>query len=116
MTVAELLKQHGIAYVATLKRKYTTKCPACGGGYLNVEEKRDAVVWFCHQCQESGAEFYEKESKPNGKGGKPNLGEPKAVFDYHDEAGERLFQTLKYEPLNAPKTFTMRTPSIDHFF
>jgi len=32
MTVSpqELLQRHGIAYVATKKGSYTTKCPSCG--------------------------------------------------------------------------------------
>jgi hypothetical protein len=38
-----LKHQHGIDYVATRKGKYTTKCPSCGGGYLNVQEKREAT-------------------------------------------------------------------------
>jgi hypothetical protein len=64
-------------------------------------------VWYCHQCQEGGSERYER--KRSAKGGKPDLGDPTAVFDYHNEAGERLFQVLKFEPLNAPKKFFQRT-------
>jgi len=104
----ELLTRNGIAYVATRKGKFTTKCPSCGGGYLNVEEKRDGVVWFCRACQAGGGEQYE----PNGNGvsgGSSGLGPIKATFDYHNEAGEQLFQVLKFEPLNGPKQFRQRT-------
>jgi hypothetical protein len=105
MTAQEILAKHGIALVQTRKGKYTTQCPACADGYLDVKIDRDGVAWFCHRCGEKGGERYE----PNGKGGgNAGLGQPKAIFDYHDEAGERLFQTLKYEPLNAPKTFRQR--------
>ena len=104
----ELLTRNGIAYVATRKGKFTTKCPSCGGGYLNVEEKRDGVVWFCRACQAGGGEQYEPIG--NGvSGGSSGLGPIKATFDYHNEAGEQLFQVLKFEPLNGPKQFRQRT-------
>src|SRR5262245_8166965 len=46
----ELLQRHGIAYVATRTGKYTTKCPTCRGGYLNVKVDREGATWFCHGC------------------------------------------------------------------
>src|SRR5215472_14954302 len=46
----ELLQRHGIAYVATRTGKYTTKCPTCRGGYLNVKVDRKGATWFCHGC------------------------------------------------------------------
>jgi hypothetical protein len=107
MTPQEILAKHGIAYLATRKGKFTTKCPNCGGGYLNVEEKKDSVVWYCPSCQKGGGEKYEQRGR--GKGNGKDLGKPTAVYDYHDENGKRLFQVLKFEPLNAPKTFLQRT-------
>jgi putative DNA primase/helicase len=106
-TAQEVLAKHGIAYIPTRKHKYTTKCPSCGGGYLNVEIKRDGVVWYCQACKDGGGEPY---SKPNGNGGiHSDLGPIKATYDYLDELGERLFQVVKYEPLNSPKQFRQRT-------
>src|SRR5262245_49611010 len=104
-TPQELLTKRGIDYVATRKGKYTTKCPSCGEGYLNVEIKPDGVVWYCQACQEGGGEKYET----NGKGGSADLGPIKATFDYCDETGNRLFQVLKFEPLNGAKQFRQRT-------
>src|SRR5262245_40474624 len=101
----EILTEHSIAYVATRKGRFTTKCPNCGSGYLNVEAKRDGVVWYCHQCEEGGGEKFEGIEGGNGK----DLGKPTAIYDYDDENGKRLFQVLKFEPLNAPKTFKQRT-------
>jgi hypothetical protein len=105
MTAQEILTKHNIPYVATRKGKFTTNCPNCGGGYLNVELKRDAVVWYCPSCQEGGGEKYEGK----GGNGRDHLGEPTAIYDYHDENGKRLFQVVRFEPLNAPKTFLQRT-------
>jgi uncharacterized protein DUF3987 len=100
---------------ADAQKKFTTKCPSCGGGYLNVEEKDDAVVWYCNQCLQGGGEPYEqseRKRKGNGKGnGKSEngLGDPKSVYDYVDENGNRLFQALRFEPVNAAKQFRQRT-------
>jgi hypothetical protein len=106
MTAAEILRERGIAYVETRKGKYTTKCPQCGGGYLNVELKRDGVVWYCNGCQEGSGEHYNGEQQT--KKSDP-LGPVKAVYDYTDENGDLLFQALRFEPLNAPKVFRQRT-------
>ena len=103
MNAQELLKQHGINYVETRKGAYTTSCPNCNGGYLNVKIKREGVVWFCHHCGEGGGDKFEKRKRDSA------LGEPKAIYDYTDEAGNRLFQVLRFEPLNAPKKFRQRT-------
>jgi hypothetical protein len=40
---------------------------------------------------------------------KPSLGPIKAVYDYADESGERLFQSLRFEPAGGGKTFRQRT-------
>jgi len=100
---AAALKRHGIDYVATKKGKFTTQCPNCSTGYCNVEEKPDGVVWFCHGCSQGGGEKYEQRDHGGG------LGPIKASFDYTDEKGNRLFQVLRFEPPNRPKTFRQRT-------
>jgi AAA domain len=103
-TAQEILARNRIDYIASRKGKFTTKCPTCSGGYLNVEEKSDGVVWYCPNCEAGGGgKFDESRFTPGG-----DLGPIKAVFDYTDESGNRLFQVLKYEPLNAPKTFRQR--------
>ena len=103
-TPRELLAEHNITYVESRKGKYTTQCPNCNGGYLNVELKRDGVVWYCQSCKEGNGEKFEQSD-----GGDAGLGPIKAVFDYTNETGERLFQVLKFEPLNSPKAFRQRT-------
>jgi hypothetical protein len=106
-TAQEILARNRIDYIASRKGKFTTKCPTCSGGYLNVEEKSDGVVWYCPNCEASGGgKFDESRFTPGG-----DLGPIKAVFDYTDESGNRLFQVLKYEPLSAPKTFRQRIGS-----
>ena len=99
----ELLKRHDIAFVETRSGKFTTKCPNCSQGYLNVKIDRDRVAWFCHSCDQGSAEKFDQ---PEGGG---ELGEAKAVYDYVDEAGRLLFQALRFEPLNGPKQFRQRT-------
>src|SRR6516225_12209510 len=98
----ELLQRHGIAYVATRTGKYTTKCPTCRGGYLNVKVDRKGATWFCHGCGWDG---------PKSRGGRDtssDLGPIKATYDYTDENGTLLFQVLRFEPLHAPKQFRQR--------
>jgi putative DNA primase/helicase len=99
----ELLKRHGIDYVETKKGTYTTNCPNCSGGYLNVKIDRKGVAWFCHNCGWGGP----KPRKGDNTDGN-DLGPIKAIYNYTDEAGERLYQVLRFEPLNAPKTFRQR--------
>jgi len=103
----ELLARYGIPYFATRKGKFTTTCPSCGGGYLNVEEKRDGIVWFCHACHKGGGDKFDRDHLPTGNG--KDLCAPTALYEYNDETGKRLFQVLKFEPLNAPKQFRQRT-------
>jgi AAA domain len=99
----ELLKRHGIPYVTTKKSTYTTTCPECRRGYLSVKIDAKGATWLCHQCGYGGPR------KDNGGGdGGGDLGPIKATFDYQDEDGRRLFQVLKFEPLNSPKTFRQR--------
>ena len=86
----ELLKRHGINYVDTKKGTYTTACPNCNGGYLKVKTDRNGATWFCHGCNWSGPNSREH----NGDGS--DLGPIKAVYDYTDEAGGRLFQVVLF--------------------
>ena len=37
-----------------------------------------------------------------------DLGPPKAVYDYEDESGKRLFQVVRFEPIGRPKQFRQR--------
>jgi hypothetical protein len=96
----ELLGRHGIAWISTIKGKYTTECPQCSGGYLNVKVNGDSVEWYCHHCREGGGEQFEQAD---------GLGPIKAVYDYTDESGKLLFQALRFEPVNGPKQFRQRT-------
>src|SRR5215470_16058019 len=100
----ELLQRHGIAYVATRTGKYTTQCPTCRGGYLNVKVDRKGATWFCHGCGWDGPKSRKGASSTGGS----DLGPIKAIYDYTDEAGERLFQVLRFEPLHGPKQFRQR--------
>lgn len=100
----ELLRLHGIDYVATKHGKFTTNCPDCNGGYLNVKVENDKVVWYCHSCDRGGSEKYEIPDTPSS-----DLGPIKAVYDYSDENGALLFQALRFEPINQPKQFRQRT-------
>jgi len=97
----ELLQRHGIAYVATRTGKYTTKCPTCRGGYLNVKVDRKGATWFCHGCGWDGP-----KSRKGNSGS--DLGPIKQTYDYTDESGTLLFQVLRFEPLHGPKQFRQR--------
>jgi AAA domain len=101
----EILQRHGIEYLATSKGKFTTQCPDCGHGYLNVEQKRDGLVWHCHSCGYGGGEKFEQRERK----AEPALGPVKAVFDYTDENGALLFQVLRFEPIGQAKQFRQRT-------
>ena len=100
----ELLRRHGIEYINTRSGSYTTNCNHCNGkGYLNVKIEKDRVAWYCHFCDEGGAERFEQsDGKSDG------LGPITAVYDYTDEQGELLFQALRFEPLHGPKQFRQR--------
>ena len=71
------------------------------------QDRSRRATWFSHGCQEGGGEKYDQSQK--GANGKAPLGAAKAVYDYTDEAGKRLYQVLRYEPLNALKQFVQRT-------
>jgi RecA-family ATPase len=103
-SAADLLARHGIAYVATKSGKFTTTCPHCRTGYLNVKVEQDKVVWYCHHCDEGAAEHFEPREPSGG-----DLGKPAAIYDYCDENGKPLFQVLRFEPPGQPKQFRQRT-------
>jgi hypothetical protein len=106
LSAQEILRKHGIPFIASKKGKYTTTCPHCDGGYLNVEIKSDAVIWYCRDCEQGDGEKFEQG---NGTDKSGELGAPKAIFDYRDEQWRRLFQVLRFEPIGKPKTFRQRT-------
>jgi hypothetical protein len=101
----EILRKHGIAYIATKKDKYTTKCPSCGKGYCDVKIDREGVQFYCRDCQRGGGEYFEQRDEPKGQ---RQRDEPKAVYDYTDENGKRLYQSLRFEPIGKPKYFRQR--------
>jgi predicted P-loop ATPase len=101
-TIAEILRRHRIEQVHNKKGKWTTKCPTCDSGYLNVEIKRDGVVWYCNGCEQGGGEKFDQSERDGG------LGPIKATYDYVDEGGKRLFQVLRFEPIGKAKQFFQR--------
>jgi len=104
LSAAEILSKHGIAYIATTKDNYTTKCPDCDGGYCDVKIDGDGVQWYCHHCEHGGGEFFDQRQKKKSGG----LSEPTAIWNYYDENRKRLFQTLRFEPPGQPKKFLQR--------
>jgi hypothetical protein len=104
LSAPEILRKHNLAYIATMKGKYTTKCPNCGEGYCDVKIDREGVQWYCHHCEKGDGEFFEQrdENKKNG------LGPLKACWDYSDENRKRLFQVLRFEPPGQLKKFIQR--------
>jgi hypothetical protein len=77
-----------------------------GGGVLDLLrrelrlEGQDAIEWL---NREVGAEFEDRTRQPDNV--RP-LARIVATYDYTDEAGNLLFQTIRYEP----KTFRQRRP------
>jgi hypothetical protein len=98
---AEIVRPHGIEYFATQKGSYTTECPNCSGGYLNVKIDKDGVAWYCHHCEQGGGEKFDQTEASE-------RGPSKACYDYVDEQGQLLFQVLRFEPLHGPKQFRQR--------
>jgi hypothetical protein len=107
-SAAELLARHNIAYQHTRSGKYTTACPNCNGeGYLSVKIGSKGVQWHCQSCDEGDGEYfeqYDERSKPI-----VDYSNPKAVYDYVDESGARLFQALRFETDTGLKVFRQRT-------
>jgi len=107
-SAAELLARLNIAYQQTRSGKYSTACPDCnGGGYLSVQIDGKGVQWYCQDCDEAGGEYFEQHDKRN----KPTVdySNPRAVYDYVDETGARLFQALRFETDTGLKVFRQRT-------
>jgi AAA domain len=100
----ELLRRHGIAYMATRNGRYTTNCPWCLGPYLSVKIDDGGACWFCRDCQCRGPE---PAAAGNGRATN-SLGKPTAVYPYEDELGRLLFEVLRFEPTGGPKQFRQR--------
>jgi hypothetical protein len=108
--ISSALRSHGIEYKATRNGKFTTTCPTCNGGYLNVVTNHDGAKWYCHHCQEGGGvDLNGRNNKPAGAESFGDLGPIKATYDYRDEAGELLYQVLRFEPIGQPKQLRQRT-------
>jgi hypothetical protein len=105
-TLDEILATHSIQrlHVDAAGVGYTT-CPECSPKrkpanrqkpVLHVTIDRDGVRWFCNHCGWKGGEFFE-----------PRIGRRSAAkYDYKDETGALLFQTVRL----FPKDFRQRRP------
>ncbi len=107
-SAAELLARHNIAFRQTRTGKYSTACPDCNGeGYLDVKIDDKGVQWHCQSCKQGKGEYfeqYDERSKPT-----VDFSNPKAVYDYVDESGARLFQVVRIETDTGLKEFRQRT-------
>ena len=104
-SAAELLARHNIEYKQTRTGKYSTACPDCNGeGYLDVKIDGKGVQWHCQSCKQGDGEYFEQYDERN----KPTVdfSNPKAVYDYVDESGARLFQALRFETDTGLKKFS----------
>jgi hypothetical protein len=98
LSAQDLLRQYGIAYVANARNgKYTANRPHCAGNYLSLKFDSDGTCWLCRDCGESGP----RSQLP--------LGAPVAIYDYEDEHGLRLFQSVRFESPGRRKEFRQRT-------
>ena len=100
--------RHNIAFRQTRTGKYSTACPDCNGeGYLSVIIDGKGVQWHCQNCKQGDGEYFEQHDKRN----KPTVdfSNLKAVYDYVDESGARLFQVLRFERDTGLKDFRQRT-------
>jgi hypothetical protein len=107
-SAAELLARHNIEYRQTRTGKYSTACPDCNGeGYLSVKIDSKGVQWHCQQCNDGDGEYFEQYDERK----KPEIdySSPKAIYDYVDESGKRLFQALRFETDAGLKVFRQRT-------
>jgi hypothetical protein len=106
-SAAELLARHNIEYKQTRSGKYSTSCPDCNEGYLDVKIDGKGVQWHCQSCKQGKGEYFEQHDKRN----KPSIdfSNPKAVYDYVDESGARLFQVVRFETDTGIKDFRQRT-------
>ena len=107
-SAAELLSRHNIEYRQTRSGKYSTACPDCNGeGYLDVKIDGKGVQWHCQSCKQGNGEYfeqYDERTKPT-----VDFKNPKAVYDYVDESGRLLFQTMRLETDTGLKKFCQRT-------
>src|SRR6516162_9923220 len=86
-----------------LRRRRAATQPNAQAVVLNVKIDRKGAAWFCHGCGWDGP-----KARKGNSAGSGDLGPIKAVYDYTDEAGERLYQVLRFEPLHGPKQFRQR--------
>lgn len=101
----ETLKAYGIDYQFTRNGKFTTTCPECGTGYLNVSVSAEFVEWFCFgSCNRGNRVSYEEPKKKTAS----KLGTLKDTYDYLDENRVRLFQALRFENDEGVKQFRQR--------
>jgi len=109
----EILQRHGITYIETKKKSYTTDCPYCRNGYLNVAKKSDGVVWYCRHCEEGNGEKFEQDDNNRGteRKGDGKLGPEKDVYKYPDESGKRLFDVVRFDPPGGEKQLRARKPN-----
>src|SRR5262245_6833850 len=98
----ELLAAAGITYVHTTSGKYTTTCPECNGGYLNVKVDKKGATWFCAGCGFKGPQRMEKKDK---SGDFPPIQE---IYDYTDEDGARIYQALRFDTTDPEMRFRQR--------
>jgi len=93
--------------------QYSARCPAHDDRHpsLSVTATDDEILVFCHArhctskeiCAALGLTVDDLRFTPRSPS--RNLAEPTAVYDYHDESGRLLFQSLRYDD---PKTFRQR--------
>ena len=113
--VENVIEAHGIKLRGSVDR--CGPCPRCGGDdRFSIHVKKQ--VFQCRSCRAKGGvvdltmflddcDFATAIETLSGTFPRPSgaLGPIKAVYDYVDEAGERLFQALRFEP----KQFRQRT-------
>src|SRR5271163_3546708 len=106
-SAAEILSRHNIAFQQTRTGKYSTSCPDCNGeGYLDVRINGKGVQWHCQSCKQGDGEYFDQYERSKPTIDFSNL---KAVYDYVDESGARLFQALRFETDTGLKEFRQRT-------
>jgi hypothetical protein len=114
MTLADVLSR--LESVKPISGGHMARCPAHQDdtASLSVTEGRDRrILLHCHAgCDTRDITdalgvtltdlFPEKD--------RVGLGEPTAVYDYRDEHGTLIYQSLRYPSLNGKKTFRQRHP------
>jgi hypothetical protein len=96
----DVLAEAGITYIHTTSGKFTAACPQCGQGYCNVKTDAKGAQWFCQSCKEGGGRSYEERAQ-----GLPPI---KAIYDYTDEDGARLYQAIRFDTTDPAMRFRQR--------